>query len=166
MIKTILVLIAKVLESKLVKSGLEATILKNQNYITEAKKIWDMVDENFRISKTVEEKLASKIAQFNATLLEKFPGLSQKDIDNLRQSITGEINKDKEAVVSNSDLLKQLQDEKTQLQVENASLKDQLSKVQSLVAIAANATQTTNNDQAVAAPTSNAANVAQVVAQS
>jgi len=59
-----------------------------------------------------------------------------------------------------------LQDEKTQLQVENASLKDQLSKVQSLVAIAANATQTTNNDQAVAAPTSNAANVAQVVAQS
>ena len=166
MIKTILTLIAKVLESKLVKSGLEATILKNQNYITEAKKIWDMVDENFRISKTVEEKLASKIAQFNATLLEKFPGLSQKDIDNLRQSITGEINKDKEAVVSNSDLLKQLQDEKTQLQVENASLKDQLSKVQSLVAIAANATQTTNNDQAVAAPTSNAANVAQVVAQS
>jgi len=166
MIKTILVLIAKVLESKLVKSGLEATILKNQNYITEAKKIWDMVDENFRISKTVEEKLASKIAQFNATLLEKFPGLSQKDIDNLRQSIAGEINKDKEAVVSNSDLLKQLQDEKTQLQVENASLKDQLSKVQSLVAIAANATQTTNNDQAVAAPTSNAANVAQVVAQS
>ena len=106
MIKTILVLIAKVLESKLVKSGLEATILKNQNYITEAKKIWDMVDENFRISKTVEEKLASKIAQFNATLLEKFPGLSQKDIDNLRQSIAGEINKDKEAVVSNSDLLK------------------------------------------------------------
>ena len=31
-------LIAKVLEIKLIKSGLEATILKNQNYFTEAKK--------------------------------------------------------------------------------------------------------------------------------
>ena len=40
---------------------------------------------------------------------------------------------DKEAVVSNSDLLKQLQDSNTSLQVENASLKDQLSKVQSVV---------------------------------
>ena len=137
MIKTILTLIAKVLESKLVKSGLEATILKNQNYITEAKNIWNMVDENKRISKTVEEKLISKIDQFNAALLKKFPELTQEDIDNLRQSIAGEVNADKEAVISNSDLLKQLQDTNTVLTTENASLKDQLSKVQSVVSASA-----------------------------
>ena len=137
MIKTILTLITKVLESKLVKSGLEATILKNQNYITEAKNIWNMVDENKRISKTVEEKLISKIDQFNTALLKKFPELTQEDIDNLRQSIAGEVNADKEAVISNSDLLKQLQDTNTILTTENASLKDQLSKVQSVVSASA-----------------------------
>jgi hypothetical protein len=135
MIKTILTLVAKVLESKLVKSGLEATILKNQNYFTEAKKIWDMVDENFRISTTVEEKLKSKIEQFNEALLVKFPELSQRDIDDLRQSIAGEVNQDKEAVISNSDLLKQLQDEKTQLQTENAELKNKIAQIQSTVAV-------------------------------
>ena len=133
MIKTILTLISKILESKLKKSGLEEIILKNQNYTTEAKNIWNIVNENKRISKTVEGKLVSKAEEFNEALLAKFPELSQTDIDNLRQSIAGEVNTDKEAVVSNSDLLKQLQDSNTSLQVENASLKDQLSKVQSVV---------------------------------
>lgn len=146
MIKTILTLIAKVLESKLKKSGLEEVILKNQNYITEAKKIWNMVDENKRISKTVEEKLLSKADQFNNALLVKFPELSQEDIANLRQSIAGEVNADKEAVVSNSDLLKQLQDNNTKLAAENASLIEQLNKVQSLVAV--NAIQETVAAQA------------------
>lgn len=139
MIKQVLVLIAKVLESKLVKSGLEAEILKNQNYITEAKKIWNMVDENYRISKTVQEKLTSKIDQFNKSLLDKFPDLNQNDIDKLRQSIAGEINQDKEEVINNSELLKQLQEDKIKLEKENASLKDQLNKVQSLVAVNTNA---------------------------
>ncbi len=145
MIKKILVLIAKVLESKLKKSGLEEVILKNQNYITEAKKIWNIVDENKRISKTVEEKLLSKADQFNNALLAKFPELTQNDITELRQSIAGEINADKEAVVSNFDLLKQLQDSNTQLQAENTSLKDQLSKVQALV------TNNTNQETSIAA---------------
>jgi len=135
MLKTILMLIAKVLESKLVKSGLEATILKNQNYFTEAKKIWSMIDENFRISTTVEEKLLSKAEEFSKYLLVKFPELNETDITNLRQAIAGEVNADKEAVVSNSDLLKQLQDSNNQLKAENTSLKNQLNQVQSLVTV-------------------------------
>ena len=150
MIKEIIVLIAKVLESKLRKSGLEEVILKNQNYSTEAKKIWNMVDENKRISKTVEEKLISKADGFAKALLAKFPELNQSDIDNLRQSIAGEVNVDKEAVVSNSDLLKQLQDSNTQLTTENATLKDQLSKVQSLVAIASTTEDAASTVQNVA----------------
>jgi len=133
MIKAILMLIAKVLESKLVKSGLEATILKNQNYFTEAKKIWSMIDENFRISTTVEEKLLSKAEEFSKYLLAKFPELTETDITNLRQSIAGEVNADKEAVVSNSDLLKQLQENNAQLLAENTTLKSQLSQVQTVV---------------------------------
>jgi phage terminase Nu1 subunit (DNA packaging protein) len=113
MIKTILTLII--------------TILKNKNYYTEAKKIWSMVDENFRISATVEEKVKSKADEFSKALLAKFPELSQTDIDILRQSIAGEINKNKDAVINNSDLL-------IQLQAENVSLKNQLSQVQAAVA--------------------------------
>ena len=135
MIKTILMLIAKVLESKLVKSGVEATLLKNQNYFTEAKKIWSMIDENFRISETVEEKLLSKAEEFSKYLLVKFPELDQTDINNLRQSIAGEVNADKEAIVSSSDLLKQLQDSNAQLLAENVTLKSQLIQVQSLVTV-------------------------------
>jgi regulator of replication initiation timing len=150
MLKAILVLITKVLESKLVRSGLEATILKNQNYITEAKNIWNMVNENFRISETVEEKLKSKADEFDKALLTKFPELTKDDITNLRQSIAGEINAGKEAVISNSDLLKQLQESNNQLQSENSTLRDQLSKVQSLVTISATVENTTNIVQDVA----------------
>ena len=162
MIKSILVLITKVLESRLVKSGVETEILKNQNLITEAKNVWNMVNENDRISTSIEAKLKSKAEQFDAALLKKFPELTQDDIANLRQSIAGEVNKDKQAVVDNSTLLQQLQNTNTQLQAENVSLKDQVSKVQSLVAIAANATQVTDNNQVPVGSASNAGNVAQV----
>lgn len=133
MIRTALKLIIKVLESKLIKSGVEEVILKNKNYITVGKAIWNIVDENFRISKTVEEKVLSKADQFDKLLLSKFPELSQGDVAEIRQSIAGEINQGKAAVVDNSTLLKQLQDDNTNLKAELAALTDQLSKVQALV---------------------------------
>ena len=133
MIRTALKLIVKVLESKLVKSGLEETILKNKNYITVAKQIWNLVDENFRISETVEEKLESKAEQFDKLLLAKFPELSEEDIAEIRQSIAGEVNAGKEAVLDNSNLIKQLQEDNTNLKTELATLTEQLNKVQALV---------------------------------
>ena len=133
MIKTALKLIVKVLESKLAKSGLEEKILKNKNYITVAKQIWNMVDENFRISETVEEKLESKAEQFDKLLLSKFPELTQDDITEIRQAIAGEVNAGKAAVVDNSTLIKQLQDDNTNLKTELATLTEQLNKVQALV---------------------------------
>ncbi|UYZ37291.1 hypothetical protein OD350_06395 [Clostridium beijerinckii] len=133
MIRTALKLIIKVLESKLIKSGVEEQILKNKNYITVGKAVWNMVDEHFRISKTVEEKLASKAEMFDNLLLTKFPELSTDDIAEIRQAIAGEVNQTKAAVVDNSTLLKQLQDDNTNLKAELAALTDQLSKVQALV---------------------------------
>ncbi len=160
MIKTILTLITKVLESKLKKSGVEELILQNQNYITVAKQIWNTVEENFRIAEKVEDKLKSKVDEFNAALLAKFPELTQSDVDNLRQSIAGSVNAGKEAVISNSDLLKQLQESNAQIRAENATLKDQLSKVQTLVTT----TQSTNNSQAAATGEDNSTNATQATA--
>ncbi|NRT90077.1 hypothetical protein [Clostridium beijerinckii] len=142
MIKTALKLIIKVLESKLVKSGVEEQILKNKNYITVGKAIWNIVDESFRISKTVEEKVLSKADQFDKLLLARFPELSQDDVAEIRQAIAGEINQGKAAVVDNSTLLKQLQDYNTNLKAELAALTDQLSKVQALVVKPADEYQT------------------------
>lgn len=133
MIKTILTLIAKVLESKLKKSGLEEIMLRNTNYIIEAKKIWNMIDENNRISKTVEENLESKAEQFDNILLAKFPELTEDDVQEIRQSIAGEINQGKAAVLDNSELLKKLHEDNTKLQAENISLKDQLNKIQTAI---------------------------------
>jgi paraquat-inducible protein B len=145
MLKTILGLIVKVLESRLKKSGIEEEILKNKNYITEAGKIWDMVDENKRISKTIEDKIISKVDEFNNALIEKFPELTQKDIDNLRQSVAGSINKGKAAVLDNSEILRQMQADNARLQAENTAAKEQLKKVQSVVATdSIEATQTNN----------------------
>jgi len=133
MIKTILKLLVEVLGKRLIKAGLEEELLKNQKYITAAKNIWNVVNENFRISDAIETKIASKADQFDKLLLSKFPELTQDNITELRQSIAGEVNADKEAVLSQIDALKQLQDSNNSLQVENANLKDQLSKIQIVV---------------------------------
>ena len=143
MLKTILTLLAKVLESKLIKSGLEEKILENKNYITVAKSIWNIVDENYRISKSVEDKLESKADQFDKMLLAKFPELSQDDVAELRQSIAGEVNAGKEVVLSNSTLLQQLQNDNANLQQQVNTLTEQLQQVQALIS-----TTTKNNVQA------------------
>ncbi|NSB15815.1 hypothetical protein [Clostridium beijerinckii] len=133
MIRAAIKLIIKVLESKLVKSGVEEQILKNKNHITVGKAVWNIVDEHFRISKTVEEKLASKAEMFDKLLLTKFPELSQDDVAEIRQSIAGEINQGKAAVVDNSELIKQLQNDNTNLKAELAALTEQFNKVQALM---------------------------------
>ncbi|MFL0167634.1 hypothetical protein [Candidatus Clostridium helianthi] len=138
MIKSLVKILVKLFEAKLEKAGIETTILKNRNYFVEAKKVWSALDENERISKTIEEKMVSKIDQFNESLLKKFPELSQKDIDDLRQAIGGAVNAGKEAVLDNSTIIKELQESNAKLQAENASLKDQLSKFQSLAAATVN----------------------------
>lgn len=135
MIKTILKLLVEVLGKKLIKAGLEETLLKNQAYIEVAKQVWNVVEENFRITETIEDKIASKADAFDKMLLAKFPQLTKDDVIELRQAVAGEINSGKEAVISEVNALKQQQDTIAKLQAENASLKSQLSQVQSLVAV-------------------------------
>ncbi|AQR95583.1 hypothetical protein [Clostridium saccharoperbutylacetonicum] len=129
MIKALITILVKLVEAKLEKAGVETLILKNENYITVAKQIWDMVDENFRISQSIEEKLSSKIDTFNQALLKEFPELKQDDVDKLRQSVAGSVNAGKQAVLDNSTILKQLQDSNSKLTAENSDLKNKLANI-------------------------------------
>ncbi|HBI6899008.1 TPA: hypothetical protein K8N32_002757 [Clostridium perfringens] len=135
MLKTILKLVIKVLESKLQKSGLEEKIIKNKQYIDVAKQVWNIVEENFRITESVEKKLSSKADEFNKIMLDKFPELTISDISELRQSIAGEVNKGKEAVLENSEILKKLQEENEQLKSKNIDLESKLAAISNYVPV-------------------------------
>jgi predicted metal-dependent phosphoesterase TrpH len=141
MIKTILKLVIEVLGKRAIKAGLEETLLKNQTYITAAKQGWNIVEENFRITKTIEEKIASKADAFDKMLLAKFPELSQSDVAELRQAIAGEVNADKTEVLSQVDALKQLQDENAKLKADNLVLNTKISQIQSTVTVPQQAVQ-------------------------
>ncbi|EOU1110493.1 hypothetical protein ABVP48_001933 [Clostridium perfringens] len=133
MLKTILKLVIKVLESKLQKSGLEEKIIRNKQYIDVAKQVWNIVEENFRITESVEKKLSSKADEFNKIMLDKFPELTISDISELRQSIAGEVNKGKEAVLENSEILKKLQEENQELKSKNIDLESKLAAISNYV---------------------------------
>lgn len=135
MLKTILKLIIKVLESKLQKNGLEEKIIRNKQYIDVAKQVWNIVEENFRITESVEKKLSSKADEFNKIMLDKFPELTISDISELRQSIAGEVNKGKEAVLENSEILKKLQEENEQLKSKNIDLESKLAAISNYVPV-------------------------------
>lgn len=100
-----------------------------------AKEVWNIVEEKFRITENIQTLLGSKADEFNKLLLQRIPGLSQQNLDDLRQAIAGEVNATKAAVLTKDDALKQLQDTNIQMATENSSLKEQLSKVQAAVSI-------------------------------
>ncbi|HFD2045143.1 TPA: hypothetical protein ACF2DM_001976 [Clostridium perfringens] len=135
MLKTILKLVIKVLESKLQKSGLEEKMIRNKQYIDVAKQVWNIVEENFRITESVEKKLSSKADEFNKIMLDKFPELTISDISELRQSIAGEVNKGKDAVLENSEILKKLQEENEQLKSKNIDLESKLAAISNYVPV-------------------------------
>ncbi|WP_297422072.1 hypothetical protein [Clostridium sp.] len=135
MIKELIKILVKLIETKLEKAGIEQLILKNENYITVAKRIWNEVDETFRISQSINEKLSSKAELFETKLLAKFPELSKDDVDSLRMSIGGEVNQGKQAVLDNSTILKQLQDENNSLKTKNTELENKIASIQNTVAV-------------------------------
>ncbi|NRT33267.1 hypothetical protein OD350_00085 [Clostridium beijerinckii] len=118
--------------------GLVISILKNKTYMTAAREVWSIVDENFRIIEKIEDTLRSKAEEFDKLLLAKFPELTKEDVIYFRQAVAGRVNVGKEAVLDNSVIMKELQESNAKLQAENASLKDQLSKFQSLAAATVN----------------------------
>lgn len=85
--------VQKLLEQKL---GVE----KTKQLESQAWKVWQQVDEHFRITEFVGDVIKAKQDMFDKLLLEKVPGLTQKQVEDLRQAIAGEVNKGKEKIVT------------------------------------------------------------------
>jgi hypothetical protein len=82
----------------------------------EAQKIWNIVDEQFRITQFVGDTIKAKRDMFNKKLLEKFPGLTQAEIDDVRQAIAGAVNQGKSSIAATINTVSITQDQLTALQ--------------------------------------------------
>lgn len=133
MLKELIKILVKLVEAKLKKTGIEEEIIKHKEYFDTAKKIWNIVEEDFRITENIKEKLSSKAAEFDRRLLKKFPELSKDDVVDLRQSIAGEVNQGKEAILDNSTILKDLQAKNEELQAKNSDLENKIAAISSYI---------------------------------
>lgn len=67
--------------------------------LSTAMDIWGIVEEHFRLSGLIEDTMTGKAAMFNELLLDRIPSLKQSDIDYLRQTIAGQVNSAKDAIL-------------------------------------------------------------------
>lgn len=75
-------------EQKIKVSGHEAELQA-------AKEVWHIIEEKFRITENSSQFLSSKAHEFDKLLLQRIPGLSAQNLEDLRQCIAGEYNKGK-----------------------------------------------------------------------
>lgn len=71
---------------------------KWNHWMALARQAWDMVDEEFRITPTLEKTMAAKQAEFAVRIEKLIPGITDEQIDQLRQAVAGEVNKGRAAV--------------------------------------------------------------------
>lgn len=64
-----------------------------------ARTVWNAVDEEFRITPTLEKTIANKQALFAKKIQQAIPEISDDDIERLRQAVAGEVNKGKAAII-------------------------------------------------------------------
>lgn len=122
------------LEKQKEKVVKETTVTERELLKTVGKDVWAIVEEEFRTK--IKPIAETKIEMFNRLLLEKVPGLTQSQIDSVRQAIAGEVNKGKQVIVTDevlTDTNLKLQEENANLLTENADLKKQLEQIQTLV---------------------------------
>lgn len=68
------------------------------NWIALGKQAWNMTDEEFRITPTLEKTFAAKQAEFAVQIKKLIPEIDDSQIEQIRQAIAGEINAGKAAV--------------------------------------------------------------------
>lgn len=76
----------KEVELRVISSG-------HEKELNTAKEVWHIIEEKFRVTENAESLFESKSDEFDKLLLSKIPGLTQSDLDYLRQAIAGEVNK-------------------------------------------------------------------------
>lgn len=133
MLKELIKILVKLVEAKIKKTGMEEEILNHKKYIDTAKEIWGIVDEQFRVTQNVEEKLSSKADEFNKRFLKEHPEVSKEDVEYFRQAVAGEMNQGKQAVLENSEILKKLQEENQELKSKNIDLESKLAAISNYV---------------------------------
>jgi len=79
-----------------VKIGADAY---NQN-LAFAKAAWAIVDEKFRITPALEKTVEAKQKEFTAQLEKLIPGVTDDEIEQLRQAVAGEVNKGRAAITA------------------------------------------------------------------
>ena len=67
----------------------------HEEELNTAKEVWNIIEEKFRITENATQILSSKADEFDKLLLQRIPGLSVQNLDDLRQAIAGEYNKGK-----------------------------------------------------------------------
>lgn len=84
--------------------------------------IWKLVDENFRIGADITKEFENKADYFDNLLLQKFPSLTQGEIDYIRQVIAGNENSVKTTVGSQTQADKLQEDDKSAAEIDEAKI--------------------------------------------
>lgn len=103
--------------------------------VDQALECWRIVDDKFRLTQNAMEVFGSKEKLFEQILLQRIPGLTQKNIDDLRDTISGLVNQGRQAVAldDTAQQLATLQEDKAKLESENAGLKATITQISSAI---------------------------------
>lgn len=115
--------------------------------VDKAFEVWKIVDDKFRLTQNAMEIFGSKEKLFEQILLQRIPGLTQKNIDDFRDTVSGEVNKGREALIvnTNAQQIADLQQANAALQSENQSLKSTITQISSAIQPVAIDKSTTQN---------------------
>lgn len=136
-IKAVGNVIIELIEKKKEEVEQKLQIGKHQQELATAREVWGMIDEQYRITGKVEDLIKSKADDFDKLLLAKIPYLTKDEVQDLRQTIAGEINQGKKLLNEDSfkTQLVDIQNKNTQLVQENEELKAKLNQVKSVLPV-------------------------------
>jgi hypothetical protein len=116
----------------------------HESDLKHALEVWKVVDDKFRISENAMVLFGSKEKLFEQLLLDRIPGLTQKNIDDLRDAISGEVNQGRKTLITSDDTQSKLvilQDENKELVGANIDLQSKLDGINKYIS-----TLTTNSN--------------------
>ena len=107
-----------------IRTAVTTYIEKNVNseILDCAKQIWNIVEEDFRLNEKAKKELHSKADMFDEMLIKKFPYLTKEDLKYFRQSVAGEINKNKGKNTTEIDIKKKIEELEKELNGLKASI--------------------------------------------
>lgn len=133
-----------VTKKKETEQNIEAAGYKSK--VDQALEVWRIVDDKFRLTQNAIDIFGSKEKLFEQILLKRIPGLTQKNIDDLRETISGLVNQGRKEITldDTAQQLASLQEAKAKLEAENTNLKAAIYQLNSSVqTVATNIQQVT-----------------------